>query len=275
MKHMPWHFRNWDEVGASEAEKIGYVDGKESGFTDNIQEFKDEEYERGILEESEYFNTHSVLVAKNIDISSNEKRFFPGSVINLSLDVINFGKLDSIRGEARVELIAVSDNVTILSNGQVPLTSIPKETQARVNNIIEAKIAKTSAPGEILKFKVIVRNSDGTKAEFYIEKTVQLHVGVEMSIQTNKKPNAVRFLGYRPKHKVIVSLKNVSRTENLDKEFKVELSSSFDLDITKSVVMSGVLLAHSVKKLELKYRFKTNKYKGATNKIGFKGFLWR
>lgn len=254
-------FASWDTIGALEAEAKGYSEGKTEGYESSIEGAKTAEYKLGKLAEEQFFQTNPVLRLDAASITTTEKAFFPGAVVNLNIDAINFGEIASRNGEARVELTALTGNASILTPGAISLVGFSGKTVAKIKNIATAKLGQNLEPGETVRFQAKVTFSNGKVVLREMTIKAQQHVDAALSLDYEKTPKVKGFLGYK-KHTVKVKVTNKSRTR-LKSGFKLKLTSNVSkVEIVEGSTQVGALERGASTTVEFVYKIRSKKLKG-------------
>lgn len=258
----------YDQIGAEEAENIGYQEGKTEGYENNIEAFNKDEFARGEGDEQEFFKTNAILrVVKNsVAATTTEQSFYPGATVALALKLANFGGFSSQTGQIRVKVICTTQNAQV-ENEVIPLTSVKGETVTRLTNVAFAKISQNARAGEDITFKITPLQANGAAmAAEYVTIKAASHINAEIAtLETDLTPKIKGFRSYK-KHAVTVILKNTSRTA-LNSGFVVTLSSANPyVRLLAGTKVSAIVNNGQSTTVKLVYRFKKKSKKKVKNK---------
>lgn len=252
-------YAKWDAIGAEDNQKEGFSKGKSKGYAENKKKAYDTERSRGVKDEARFFATNPVIRTGAASVASTESGFYPGSTVRLNLAATNFGGEASKNGQVRVSLRAGSNNVRVLESGYRSLISIPAKSQANISNVLEAKIGNNVRPGERVTLYATTQYPYGETKRERVVLTTQRHVSAAMELKFEAKPK-VKGIFYKT-HEIEVALNNTSRSD-LDKNFKVQVTSDSKYVEVKKNAETDVLSRGEALAVELKYKFNSKKARG-------------
>lgn len=218
----PLAFNKFDDIGAEEANHKGYQTGKTKGYEENIAEFQNEFYANGESDEEKYFAVNPVLRLVDANIkkareTTEDGKYIAGDDLLINVKIANFGRKDSQKGQATIQLEAVTDNVTV--DGRVHnLTSIPSQTVAMVQAAAAAKIKPYAVLPQDVKIRVIAKLPDGEINTQIITIRTKLHMTADIKISMETNPKAEGILH------AWVTVTNTSPVDAKDYDFEVVMT---------------------------------------------------
>ena len=262
-KAYPIAYAAADTQGAQDASANGYRDGKAEGYQDHLEAAKTREYSTGLSDESAFFQSSAVIrmqdatIEKIKDGSSNDENIIAGDKLALSLKVSNFGYKSSVRGNVKVKLEALTNNVST-ENVTSQLVAIPDRTQAVVTNVGFAKINDTTGGDELVRLRATATYADGVTEQKILELTTHLFIFAQSKIEMALTPDIYNQMGrnFLPGlHFITVTVTNGSKF-NAEKDFKLKLSvpQMDGLGLVESEAPLGKLKAGESKQVTLHYR---------------------
>lgn len=176
------------ERGASVARARGLEDGKVAGYDENIVEQRDIAFKKGQKKVQKFFKNNAVVrLPKNArgEVRALDSRgMLQGSAFNLATTLENLGGIASKITDARVRIVALTNNVTI--NGQAAsLNGIPAKSLKDFPQMAVGRVRDNAVPGEAIRLKAVFSyRGDDVDASFSEELNFNSKVIVNPEIQS-------------------------------------------------------------------------------------------
>ncbi len=265
-------FREYEAIGAKEAQAGGFKKGKVKAFNDNIEAFRSEQYTLGEISAVNELKTSPVVRLKDVEFvkvtEGHKGHFVPGDTIKLNATIVNYGEVATEPGQVKVKIIPVSTNVEVLEGAEwVDVVGLDGVTVSKVLNIKMVKIKKVGTLSPIV-IKVQMLRGDSLIDEKQVQYSMEPHVVSTLS----------KTKGYTPTPKVNWTqrlkfyFKN-SSNQNPKENLNVTLSTKdipadwIDFKKNNQVINSSKFGPGKTQKVKLYYKILNKKAKGKEIKL--------
>lgn len=221
-------------LGAKVAYSKGFSEGEQRGFVENIDEFRKEFFEKGVELADEFYAKNSLVrvskKASPLIRAISEKGLLQGSEFSLDFGVHNFGGAKSTDTDVLIEVVSLTNNVT-LNSTRAYISGVGAKSSLKLLDVFKGIISPSALPGSEISIIAKItypKNALDEVISEVIKFNEKVKVNPEVNMQTHFDSSVewrdwkvwpVKWV-YRT-HSVKVNLKGLR--DNVPGDYKISL----------------------------------------------------
>ncbi|MEK6707152.1 MAG: hypothetical protein AABZ06_15355 [Bdellovibrionota bacterium] len=219
-------FSKAEQLGAEEAISRGRREGRDLGYGETIAKARLTERERGIQEADKAASENPVIRAKSSELVAGgaENALIPGSPFAITLRAVNYGGVNSERGQVQILAEPLTDNIS-LDSTMTTLVGIPAQSVAEIRNVFHGQVKSGTLSNQPIRIRVTVKLPDGSSQVSVAEARTQLSVVVKQELNYDKKPD-VQTGFWKNNHTVKSNVTNLSKSPEARGAFRVFMTAT-------------------------------------------------